>query len=64
MVKKTGTKPASLKLTYATMFDPPSELYKRYDHALKDVRNVLVQEHAMFIGGKDVRSPLSAALHA
>ncbi len=64
MVKKTGTKPASLKLTYATMFDPPSEPHTRYDHALEDVKHTLGQEHAMFIGGKDVRSPLSAALHA
>ena len=54
MANMTGTEPASIKLTCATMFDPPSEPHNRYDHASEDVKNTLGQEYAMLIGGKDV----------
>ncbi len=42
------------KLTYATMFDPPEELHKRFDAALIKVKSGLGKEHAMLINGKDV----------
>jgi 1-pyrroline-5-carboxylate dehydrogenase len=37
------------------MFDPPKELHKQYEQALKKVKNNLGQDHPMIIGGKDVR---------
>src|SRR5512145_182018 len=59
------------KLTYSTMFDPPPEIHARFDAALTEVRAVLGQEHALHIGGKDVRtesysdkhSPIDRAWH-
>jgi 1-pyrroline-5-carboxylate dehydrogenase len=44
----------SFKLTYATMFNPPEELHASFEEALGRVKAGLGQEHAMFIGGKDV----------
>jgi 1-pyrroline-5-carboxylate dehydrogenase len=44
------------KLTYATMFDPPEELHARYEAALARTRAALGREHAMIIGGREVRA--------
>ncbi len=43
----------NFKLTYATMFNPPEELHKRYEEALVKVKAGLGQEYNMMIGGKD-----------
>jgi 1-pyrroline-5-carboxylate dehydrogenase len=45
---------APFKLTYATMFDPPEELHKRYEHALEEVKSNMGKEHSMLIGGSEV----------
>jgi len=47
---------SAFKLTYATMFNPPEELHTRFEEALKDKKNHLGEEHAMFIDGKDVKT--------
>jgi hypothetical protein len=55
----TKRKPLSdipFRLTYATMFDPPAELHAHFDAALTEVRSNLGFEHAMLIGGEDVRA--------
>ncbi len=44
----------AFKLTYATMFNPPEELHKRFDKAVAKLRQNLGQEYAMFIDGQDV----------
>ena len=49
--------PGSFKLTYSTMFDPPPELHSRFDAALAAIRGRLGSEHAMLIGGANVRAP-------
>jgi len=54
--KKKKKKSAPFKLTYATMFDPPPELHNRYEKALKKVKKNMGQEHAMLIGGEEVRA--------
>ena len=41
------------KLTYATMFNPPEELHKRYEDGLINAKSNLGNEHAMIINGKD-----------
>ena len=46
----------SFKLTYSTMFDPPAELHSRFEEALTTVRTYAGAEHAMLIGGRDVRA--------
>ncbi|MDP2995320.1 MAG: aldehyde dehydrogenase family protein, partial [Anaerolineales bacterium] len=43
-----------LKLTYATMFNPPEELHTQFDAALAKVRAGLGKEYAMIINNKDV----------
>lgn len=43
-----------LKLTYATMFNPPEELHTQFDAALAKVRADLGKEYAMIINNKDV----------
>ena len=43
----------SFKLTYATMFNPPEELHKRFDQALAHLKANLGQDHAMIIDGKE-----------
>ena len=43
-----------LKLTYATMFNPPEELHTQFDAALAKVRASLGKEYAMIINNKDV----------
>ncbi|HEY8553314.1 MAG TPA: aldehyde dehydrogenase family protein, partial [Burkholderiales bacterium] len=55
---RTQRKPlsAAFRLTYATMFDPPRELHEQFDAALAEVRSNLGVEHAMLIGGEDVRA--------
>jgi 1-pyrroline-5-carboxylate dehydrogenase len=55
------------KLTYSTMFDPPSELHQRFDQSLAKIKADLGREHAMLIAGKDrtsndkfeVKSPIN-----
>jgi 1-pyrroline-5-carboxylate dehydrogenase len=43
----------SFRLTYATMFDPPEQLHRRFDQALARVNSELGKEYPMIIGGKD-----------
>ncbi len=43
----------SFKLTYATMFNPPEELHKRFDEALAQVKAGLGKEYGMIIDGKE-----------
>ena len=61
--------PASsgFKLTYSTMFNPPPQLYARFDAALADFRrDGMGRDHAQWIGGAsvggarhfEVRSPI------
>jgi 1-pyrroline-5-carboxylate dehydrogenase len=52
-----STTTTPFKLTYSTMFDPPPELHVQFDAALAQVRGHLGGEHAMWIGGRDVRAP-------
>ena len=62
--------PASFRLTYSTMFDPPPGMHERFDAALARVRPALGQEHPMFVDGKprragasfEVRSPIDTNL--
>jgi 1-pyrroline-5-carboxylate dehydrogenase len=49
-------KKTDFKLTYATMFNPPEELHRRYDRALKKVKDGLGKDVGMFIAGVDVRA--------
>jgi len=43
-----------LKVTYATMFDPPEELHERFDAALARVRAGLGAAHALHVDGRDL----------
>ena len=52
----------TFKLTYSTMFNPPPELHAQFDAALVQVRAHLGSEHAMSIGGRDVRAPRQFAV--
>ncbi len=54
--RKNQTKRKPFVLTYATMFDPPEELHNRFERELAKVLSEMGQEHAMLIGGEDVRS--------
>ena len=47
----------TFKLTYATMFNPPSELHIRFDEALVKVKASLGKEYGLLIDGKDVFTP-------
>jgi 1-pyrroline-5-carboxylate dehydrogenase len=51
------------RLTYSTMFDPPEELHRHFDDALAAVQRTLGAEHAMWIGGADVRAAKQFAVH-
>jgi len=51
------------RLTYSTMFDPPEDLHRHFDEAVASVRRTLGAEHAMAIGGEDVRAPAQYAVH-
>ena len=51
------------RLTYATMFDPPEALHRHFDEALVALRATLGAEHAMWIGGADVRAAKQFAVH-
>lgn len=46
----------AFRLTYSTMFDPPSELHAQFDAAVGTVRGHLGVEHAMWIGGRNERA--------
>lgn len=54
--RKKKTKRKSFVLTYATMFDPPKELHTRFERGLAKVKGEMGQEHAMLIGGEDIKS--------
>lgn len=45
---------SDFKLTYATMFNPPSELHQRFEEALVQVRASVGQEFGMIINNQDV----------
>jgi 1-pyrroline-5-carboxylate dehydrogenase len=57
---------AGFRLTYATMFDPPEDVHRRFEAALETVRAGLGREYPMWIGGRtvaadatfEVRSPI------
>jgi len=55
MAKNKSKKTTTFKLTYATMYDPPTELHTYYQGALESVKNNLGQDYPMIIDGKDVR---------
>jgi len=44
----------TFRLTYSTMFNPPSELHERFETALENVRGKLGESHGHFINGADV----------
>ena len=54
----------SFKLTYSTMFDPPPALHDGFERALSAIRGNLGGEHAMLIGGRDVRAPRQFAVRS
>jgi acyl-CoA reductase-like NAD-dependent aldehyde dehydrogenase len=43
----------SFKLTYATMFNPPADMHRRFDAALAEVNRSLGATHALYINGED-----------
>jgi 1-pyrroline-5-carboxylate dehydrogenase len=45
---------SDFKLTYATMFNPPEELHRRYERALQKIKDSLGQDHGMLIAGQEV----------
>src|SRR5262245_36559197 len=47
---------ATQKITYATLSSPSEELHAAFEAALVRQRDLLGQEHPMFIGGREVRS--------
>nr|NIM97813.1 L-glutamate gamma-semialdehyde dehydrogenase [candidate division Zixibacteria bacterium] len=54
--KNKKTKHNSFVLTYATMFDPPEELHNQFERGLAKVKSEMGQEHAMLIGGEEIKS--------
>ena len=56
--RPTALKPrkTTFKLTYATMFDPPEELHRRFDAALARVKSGMGKDHGMLIGGQEVHA--------
>ena len=50
-------KSAPLRVTYATMFDPPETLHVRFERALARARGSLGREYGMLIGGREVVCP-------
>lgn len=53
----------TFKLTYATMFDPPEELHRRFDAALQRVRGALGGSYPLYVAGADRRAERTAAKH-
>ncbi len=56
IASRPKTKPAagqSFRLTYATMFDPPTHLHEEFEKALAGVKGSLGREYPMWIGGKE-----------
>ncbi len=47
---------AEFRLTYATMYDPPSELHTHFEEEVTKIKANLGQDYAMIIDGKDVTS--------
>src|SRR6266566_2414414 len=43
----------SFKLTYATMFNPPADVHRRFDAALAELNSSLGDTHALYINGED-----------
>ncbi len=43
----------SLKLTYASMFNPPAELHQKFDAAMQSVSSQLGRVHALHLAGDD-----------
>jgi len=43
----------SFRLTYATMFNPPEEMHRRFEEALVAVRSRLGQAHVLHVDGRD-----------
>ncbi|WP_323845931.1 aldehyde dehydrogenase family protein [Microbulbifer magnicolonia] len=43
----------SFKLTYATMFNPPAEMHRRYEQALAELTAELGGRHHLYIDGED-----------
>src|SRR5262245_20097738 len=43
----------SFKLTYATMFDPPADMHRKFDAALTELNGFLGATHALHINGED-----------
>src|SRR5437660_3489336 len=43
----------SFKLTYATMFNPPADMHRRFDAALAELNSSLGDTHALYINGED-----------
>src|SRR5437870_9119887 len=43
----------SFKLTYATMFNPPADMHRRFDAALAEVNRSLGATHGLYINGED-----------
>jgi hypothetical protein len=50
---KAKSAPGAFKLTYATMFDPPSAVHERFERALAAVKAGPGRVHPMWIGGKE-----------
>ena len=49
---------SSSKVTYSSTSVDMTEFHRRFDAALADLRGKLGQEHALYIDGEAVRSPL------
>ena len=43
----------NFKLTYATMFNPPTEMHTRFDAALAELNRSLGDTHPLYINGED-----------
>ena len=41
------------RLTYATMFNPPEELHRKFEQVMEEVRANLGKEYGMIIGGRE-----------
>ncbi|MDP1533297.1 MAG: aldehyde dehydrogenase family protein, partial [Rubrivivax sp.] len=54
----------AFKLTYSTMFDPPSELHERVDAAMAALQPQLGRSHALYIDGEDRASERTRPNHS
>ncbi|MDP3085753.1 MAG: aldehyde dehydrogenase family protein [Rubrivivax sp.] len=54
----------AFKLTYSTMFDPPSELHERFDAAMAALQPQLGRSHALYIDGEDRASERTRPNHS